>query len=371
MKKLRVLKDNISATLFLCVVIVVSLSICTFLFALSYYNAVGEPKKGLSFYENDIKDNIYLNFSNEEDMTYYALSKKCDLSNLAILVENGRFTMEYIDNYDNINQVEVQIKIVSKSLVQNYKDYGLKFDVDSTENEKQAYVSENIKNFFKVNKIYDIENGYEGKYKYTQSVKVLGYFNEYYTFDKGYLGTYKLDNCIVIFDDIPLYANVECGIVSNEYDIDYYTSLGFEAETIDDIQKNLKKIEVNATFLKLAISALLLVIVVILANYLLSIDKIIKRNGIMQIYGVTKKDCIWIEIIKMAILYMIAISISAIISFVAMSIAMKTSSIIMTWQTFGISCGVMLAIYVLSIAVGFIKFLRVPMLKSINNEYVE
>ena len=100
-------------------------------------------------------------------------------------------------------------------------------------------------------------------------------------------------------------------------------------------------------------------------------DKLIKRSGIMYIYGGKRSTIIAIEIIKMLLIFVFSFILSTTVMGIIISTAYMDNGIFIDWPTYLISASIIFGIYILCISFGFIKFAKFKPLNSISNNNLE
>ena len=158
----------------------------------------------------------------------------------------------------------------------------------------------------------------------------------------------------------------------NDKTPEYYNNLGAYAITFHDLNQMLKRTNfANNTWLSWLISILILIIVIITANYFFAADKMIKRSGVMYIYGAKRSDIIFIELLKMLILFITAFVISTFSTAILIVTHQEPTNIMVDWASYFPCAAALLAIYLACISIGFVKFAKFKPLKAISNNNTE
>jgi len=183
----------------------------------------------------------------------------------------------------------------------------------------------------------------------------------------------------LIYDDIPPFAKIESGLMISDKTPEYYKSLGAFAKTAKQMNIDSKTSQVNDFFFYWCICAIVLFIVVVTANYYFAADKLIKRSGVMYIYGGKRSTIIYIEILKLLMLFIVAFSIATLTIGIVIS---ETSyhdritneyiaSELVDWKTHFTCMGIMFGVFIASISLGLTKFAKFKPLKAISNNNTE
>ena len=372
MNKLSIFKDNLKSSYFLSSVIVFFLTFTLIILPLCYYQSVEHVVDvTIDIYNEKTADYCIISFDDYftdiENITYKELSKTFDMENFAGIVNYGWYSVT--DEVGNV--FTYSYNFVSEALVKNMPPLDFKFSAKMPKDYREAYVPKGLGESYEIGKIYEI-SVYQGIYQYKQKIKILGYCEtEYYDFICGW--TYTLlghyDNNFLIYDDIPPLANIESGLMMDDNTPEYYNSLGGRAFTIGQMNTNYKTAEVNDIFLCWCICALVLFVLVVLANYYFAADKLVKRSGVMYIFGGKRSTIIAMEIVKLLLIFALAVCISAMT--IGIVIAEKGSYVIVDWASYFICVAIILVIYAASCSLGFVKLARFKPLKAISNSNTE
>lgn len=373
MNKLKILKNSINSTLLLSLVILICLTFALICFPLACYTLV-ERKDGkdIAFYSEELADCCYIDFEHPKsnlNNIYCKLEETLDMENCATTALYGNVEYE-IDKIVH----SYTLAFVNETVVKNLPSLGYNFTKNMPEGYREAYAPIALEDIYKVREEpYEI-SVYEGPYQYKQKIKIIGYTGKnYYNFgwfSSALLGTYAND--FVIYDNIPPYANIKQGIMINDKTPEYYNNLGAYAITFDDLNQMLKRTTLsNNTWLSWLISILILIIVIITANYFFAADKMIKRSGVMYIYGAKRSDIIFIELIKMLILFITAFVISTFSTAILIVTHQDPTNVMVDWASYFPCAAALLAIYLACISIGFVKFAKFKPLKAISNNNTE
>ena len=368
MNKLKILKISISSTALLSIVILIAMSFTLVVFPLSYYQSLAKVNfEDMVGYDDSIADYCAVNFYATNNH-YEELCKTFDMNSFAGIANYGYVQSEFDKDPDG---TYYQVSFVSEKMVNDLPPLDYKFSKTKPKGYREAYAPVKLKEDYKIGKIYDI-SVYEGVYQYKQKIKILGYCEtEYYDFICGW--TYTLlghyDNNFLIYDDIPPLANIESGLMMDDKTPEYYNSLGVCAFTIGQMNTNYKTAEVNDIFLCWCICALVLFVLVVLANYYFAADKLVKRSGVMYIFGGKRSTIIAMEIVKLLLIFALAVCISAMT--IGIVIEEKGSYVIVDWASYFICVAIILVIYAVSCSLGFVKLARFKPLKTISNSNTE
>lgn len=372
MKKLRILKDSLMSTWFFSLVTVLSLALAVVIISITYNNSFGKIQKDVIGYDENLKNYTVVDFASYKGSTNFKeLSEKMDMTGYAGVIYIGDVVLNEEAPEDRWERMTIQV--LTPSMSQNVNTNGLEFSKDISSFSKEAYVTKNYQQYYQLGQYYDFSFN-QGIYEYKVKVKIIGYVDEFiynnykvtYTEDFG-----RTDFGLMICDYPPDYMNIENGIMINDKTPEYYQKLGVEAKTLQQVNDMNKTQNVNIVFLYFCIGTLILILVVIFANYYLSADKILKRFGVMFICGEKRQNLIFIELVKMLLLFVFAIALSSLILGVLINILSKQNLKIVTWNDFGITVGLIFVLYMLSIAIGFIKIAKSEPLKSISQENLE
>ena len=370
MRKIRALKDNILATWLFSLVTIVSLIISIVLASITYYGSFGQIKGDMIGYDKGLKDYTIVDFSSYNGTTnYIELSNKMDMTGYAGMIYVGEIVLLETPDYTK----RCSINVMSEAMAKNVECFEYKFSETLPNGYREAYVSKQYENYYKLGKYYNFCFN-EGLYEYRVKVKIIGYTttDKYYDYNIIYGDTFLSNSSgMVICDTPPSYINIANGIMINDKSKEYYESLGVNALSLEEVNDMNKKAMINDVFVYLCICTIILISIVIFANYILSTDKIVKRCGISYICGNTRKRIILMEILKMLTLFILSLIVSSIIIAFIIQIGISNSMVVVNWASFGIITGIIFLIYLLAISVGFIKIAKVPPLKAISGEYIE
>ncbi len=378
MNKLSIFKDNLKSSYFLSSVIVFFLTFTLIILPLCYYQSVEHVVDvTIDIYNEKTADYCIISFDDYftdiENTTYKELSKTFDMENFAGIVNYGWYSV----TNEVGNVFTYSYNFVSEALVKNMPPLDFKFSAKMPKDYREAYVPKGLGESYEIGKIYEI-SVYQGIYQYKQKIKVIGYSgNIYYDFNRGknmitdmYHGTFS--NSFMIYDNIPPYAKVnENGLMINDKTADYYKNLGASARSLRDLNESYQKTDVNDVFMYWMAAILFLFAVVIISNYYFMADKLIKRSGIMYIYGGKRSTIIAIEIIKMLLIFVFSFILSTTVMGIIISTAYMDNGIFIDWPTYLISASIIFGIYILCISFGFIKFAKFKPLNSISNNNLE
>lgn len=346
---------------------------------LAYFQSFARiSDEDIAGYSDDIADFCAVDFYMLPNQHYQELSKTFDMENFA-----GTAIYGYVE-YQSIGDespTHYQLVFASNKLVSELPSLGYDFSKTRPKDYKEAYAPISLKDKYKIGKKYEI-SCYEGDYQYKQSIMILGYCeNHYYEF-----GAWRRDSFynlfwsnFLIFDDIPPLAKVESGLMMSDKTPEHYNNLGAYAKTVRQVNKESKTSEVIDIFLYWCICAMVLFIVAVTANYYFAADKMIKRSGVMYTYGGKRSDIILIEILKMLLLFLLAFAIATLTIGIVISETTYTdvytheiiASNLVDWKTHFTCVGITFAIYIASISLGLIKFIRFEPLKALSSSNVE
>ncbi len=370
MNKLKILKNSINSTLLLSLVILICLTFALICFPLACYTLV-ERKDGedIEYYSEEFADCCYIDFEHPDsnlNNIYCKLEETLDMENFATTALYGNVKYE-IDKIVH----SYTLTFVSEPVVKKLPPLGYNFKQNMPDGYREAYAPIALKDIYKVREEpYEI-SVYEGPYQYKQKIKVIGYTEKkYYDFHSSHFRKYEND--FLIYDNIPPYANIRDGIMINDKTPEYYNNLGVYAITFHDLNQMLKRTTLsNNTWLYWLISILILIIVIITANYFFAADKMIKRSGVMYIYGAKRSDIIFIELLKMLILFITAFVISTFSTAILIVTHQEPTNIMVDWASYFPCAAALLAIYLACISIGFVKFAKFKPLKAISNNNTE
>ena len=381
MNKLRILKSSLFSTALLSIVILIATSFIMVVFPLAYYQSFARiSDDDIAGYSEDIADYSAVSFASLENHQYYNLCKTFDMENFAGTASYGYVEYKSPDELDS-PQVYELLFVSEKAANELPALHGYNFSKTKPKNYREAYAPTNLKNVYKVGEIYTI-SCYEGVYYKEWTIKILGYCeNPYYDFYPAYYTESFLKDMwsnFLIFDDIPTYAKIESGLMMSDKSSEYYSNLGAYARVVREMNIDRKTSEVNDFFLYWCISAIILIVIVVMANYYFASDKLIKRSGVMYIYGGKRSTIICTEIVKMLLLFFIAMLIATMIIGIVIaetsypSLSGETlASDYVDWKTHFTCVGIMFAAYLASISLGLIKLLRFKPLKALSNNNIE
>ena len=368
MRKLRIIKDNIISTWLFSLVIVVSITLSVVLLSTTYHSSFGQMRmEDYAIYNSELKDYSVVSF---KDLPYIKIKEKVDMTGYAGIIPIAREEYKINEEYKYYD-----VEIVTPTMVKYYQRNGFDFNpnVPNTQDYREGVVSSKYSDYFKIGEYYEYSYK-EGIYNYSVKVKIIGYTdNTYYDFNGVH---YDFDNTLreiglLICDNPPNYFSIPTGLMINDKSTDYYKENGFSAKTLEEYNDEFHRNGAPSYLFYWCICIILLVAVITLANYLFSADKIIKRSGIMYISGSKRLTIVLMELFKMLTLYIIAIILSAVIISIIIPIGLHNGTIFTSWASYGISLGIVFAIYILSILIGFIKIIKTPLLKAIGGEYIE
>ncbi len=373
MNKLKILKNSINSTLLLSLVILICLTFALICFPLACYTLV-ERKDGkdFAFYSEELADCCYIDFEHPKsnlNNIYCKLEETLDMENCATTALYGDVKYE-IDKLVH----SYSLKFVSETIVKKLPPLGYNFEKNMPDGYREAYAPIALKDIYKVREeLYEI-SVYEGPYQYKQKIKIIGYTGKNYydfgQFSSALLDTYEND--FLIYDNIPPYANIRYGMMINDKTPEYYNNLGAYAITFFDENERHKRTNfADNTWLSWLISILILIIVIITANYFFAADKMIKRSGVMYIYGAKRSDIIFIELLKMLILFITAFVISTFSTAILIATHQEPTNIMVDWASYFPCAAALLAIYLACISIGFVKFAKFKPLKAISNNNTE
>ncbi len=376
MNKLKMLKINISSTWFLSLALFVVVACTMVLFSISYYPSIARIKGDIDIYDNNLKDYCLISFDASKlsvKKNYKELSTVFDMENFAGIASYGGLT-DYSNPY---HEKYFSFEFVSEKMVTNLPSLGYDFKKTKPKGYKQAFAPYELREKYEIGKKYPI-SCYEGdEYGYEQTVEIIGYTDKpYYSISNAITNSmiteYGMYNSFLIYDDIPKYAKVNGGMMMSDKSAEYYRELGANCRTFKELNDLQRTSEVNDSFLYWCISTIILFAIVIAANYYFTQDRLIKRSGIMFIYGGKRSDIVLVEFIKMLLLFIFAFAISAFV--IAMIILKKGEydfDTIVDWKTFFKCSAIMFAIYFSSISFGLIKLVKFNPLKALSNSNVD
>ena len=372
MNRIRLFFENLKNTWLFSLVIFVEITLCICAFAVSYTAYIGSGQE-FNFYSSKIADNSYVIFdgySAANDTSAEKIEEVIghDLSSLATSVKLGDMFLKGEEVEED--RYYPKVTLVTPALVNNFKKNGVNFSENLNAQYKEAYVSNWYDEKFKIGGIYEVEIGNEYE-AHSMKIKVKGYYDNtpYYSFDYRFISSHSAD--VIICDNLPKDVSINAGIFINENDASFYSDLGFDSQSVKEYRAERLESSSYVLFMFLAIICLIFSFATILCNYVLNVDKITKRSAVMYVCGETKKSIVVMEGLKMTMIYVAAFLVNLIITPIIKAIGDINLSTLITWENFFMSSGIMLAIYVFSIIIGFFKFVRIDPLQVINNEHIE
>ncbi len=379
MNNLKILKTSILSTALLSIVILIAMSFTMVVLPLAYYPSIAKiSNEDVVGYSKDIADYCVINFYELDNYQYQNLCKTFDMENFAGTVQYGTVGLQ---TPSSLVETDYELTFVSEKMVNDLPSLGYNFSKTKPTSYKEAYAPAIAKDKFEKDKIYKIST-FEGNYKYEQNIKILGYTEKkYYNFFAGITSSFlkNYDWNFLIYDDIPPFAKIESGLMMSDKTPEYYKSLGAFAKTAKQMNIDSKTSQVNDFFFYWCICAIVLFIVVVTANYYFASDKLIKRSGVMYIYGGKRSTIIYIEILKLLMLFIVAFSIATLTIGIVIS---ETSyhdritneyiaSELVDWKTHFTCMGIMFGVFIASISLGLTKFAKFKPLKAISNNNTE
>ncbi len=379
MNNLKILKTSILSTALLSIVILIAMSFTMVVLPLAYYPSIAKiSNEDVVGYSKDIADYCVINFYGLDNYQYHNLCKTFDMENFAGTVQYGNVELQ---TPSSLVETDYKLTFVSEKMVNDLPSLGYNFSKTKPTSYKEAYAPAIAKDKFEKDKIYKIST-FEGTYKYEQTIKILGYTEKkYYNFFAGMTQSFfeNYDWDFLIYDDIPPFAKIESGLMISDKTPEYYKSLGAFAKTAKQMNIDSKTSQVNDFFFYWCICAIVLFIVVVTANYYFAADKLIKRSGVMYIYGGKRSTIIYIEILKLLMLFIVAFSIATLTIGIVIS---ETSyhdritneyiaSELVDWKTHFTCMGIMFGVFIASISLGLTKFAKFKPLKAISNNNTE
>ncbi len=302
-----------------------------------------------------------------------------DLSEFATVACFGEVERKRLND---LNEWEIYysgaVSVITPSLLENFDNLGYKKSMGKTDEYYEAYVHKN--NDYELNKVYDVPfAGTDGIVR-TLSIKPVAYFNEsdyYYNFSSS-IST-PVSNVssgeILICDDVENfeYAEIGSGIFVTEQPPSHYEDLGFVSMTVQqlyDSNRAMQK-ELGALPLYLSIVMILFTCVSILCMYNINVSKTIRKRTVNYICGVSAKTQLVMELSKMSMIFLISFFVNLAPSIILGSDFMyrKIDMIWLSVPNLFISTAVMLGTYLLSIAIGLVKYVKADTVKIINNQH--
>lgn len=365
MKKIKLFLYNIKNSWVFLGVIFVELVLCMILLSIAMTNFLGVNNQ-FAYFNKKVADNPFVTFDG------YSLENDTTVSNISEYLSDDLSTLATAVNIGGVVSADIEystpyVTIATPALCQNFNNKGLKFSKDISDEYREAYVAEKYSSIYEKGEMYDIAVGSDDDICYSQKVKIKGYIEgqNYYAFSSGYIYFRPAD--IVICDKLPQFANLSSGIFVDGNSVDYYKDLGFKVTTVQKYYDMSKDSSPFTIYLYLAVIVILFTFVTILCNYVLSVDKLAKRNATMFVYGNTATAGIVNEGIKMLFAFLLAFATGIGIAELIVYLGVQRQNIMITMPHFYLSALIVLGVYVLAIVIGFIKFASAKPLKVINN----
>lgn len=366
MKKIKLFLYNVKNSWLFLLVIFIELVLCMTLLAVALTNFLGENSR-FAYYNKSVASKSFVTFegySLDNDIQVQAISKylEDDLSTLATTVNIGS-----VQALNSSEEKTLSLTIATPALCANFNNKGLKFSKNLAREYREAYVAKAYSKYYEKDKMYDISLENDGEI-YKQKIKIAGYIEdgkEYYSFSSGDI--YFRSVQMVVCDELPQFANLSSGIFINDKDTEFYKNLGFKALTVREYYDYQKEYSPFMIYLYLAIIIMLFSFVTILCNYVLSVDKMSRRNASLFVCGSTNKASIVLEGIKMLFAYLIAFVVGISIASLIVYIGMERQNIMVTMSNFYLSALIIFGLYVLAVVIGFVKFVRAKPLKVLGN----
>ncbi len=365
MKKIKLFLYNVKNSWFFLLVIIIELVLCMTLLAIALTNFLGENNR-FAYYNKAVENKSFVTFegySLDNDIQVQTISKYLgdDLSTLATTINIGS-----VQVWNNAEE-SLYLTIATPALCANFNSKGLKFSKNLESEYREAYVAKAYSEYYKTDKMYDISVENDGEI-YKQKIKIVGYIEdgkEYYSFSSGDIYFRSLQ--MVVCDELPQFANLSSGIFINDKTPEFYKNLGFKALTVREYYDYQKESSPFMIYLYLAIIIMLFSFVTILCNYVLSVDKLSRRNASLFVCGSTNKASIATEGKKMLFAYLIAVVVGISIASLMVFIGTERQNIIVTMSNFYLSALIIFGLYVLAVVIGFVKFVRAKPLKVLGN----
>ena len=376
MNKFKMLKNSISSTIVLTTVIWFCITV-----AMMFLPICIEATKPYVFendmviYSEEIADYAFVHFAKRSSgLTNFELygnleKRGVDMENFAGTAVIGQ--KKYIDKESNgLIENEFAITIVSEKMVEKLPSLGFEFSRKIRNDYKEAYIPMYFKDEFKEGDEMPLTVN-EGEYTYSVKLKIKGYTGkDYYDFN-GWGTNDRLSDTafdFIIYDDIPWHGKIKGGLMMGDKRARDYVDLGFDAESLREIKERRAIVVLSYDdALILGISIMILVGIIVGANYYFSVDKMTKRSGVMCIFGGKRSDIVVIEFIKMLLIFVVAMMVAMLVLFLMSLNILGVVSV----SSCLISIGVVFAIYIVSVSFGFIKFARFKPLEAISNYNVE
>lgn len=367
MNKLKLLKDSILSTALLSFVIWFCIASTLIVFPIFYSLSIDlEEDVDIDIYSEDIADYCVVNFENVNQY-YVELCKTFDMENYAGLAYVGSIEVKEEDNY--MNTFNYSVNIVSQKMIEELPSLGYDFSKAVPAGCTKAYAPFNFKNEYEIGQDYDICVN-KGDYEYKRKLNIIGFVeNDYYEFRVGTTQRMlsSFGNSFLICDDIPDYAKIESGLMMSDKSAEDYRKLGVSAETLRELNERQKSMKPDNFSLYWIVCIIFLIAVSITANYYFSADKMMKRSGVMFIYGGARKDIILIEFIKLMLIFLAAFVLT--LSIIAITISYMSG--IFYWGPYFLCAGITFVIYCISISFGFVKFAMFKPLSALSNNNIE
>lgn len=328
--------------------VIVETVICIILLSICLH-AAEINKVNSAFYNGTVAKTSYVSFGSN-GMTVGELKARLgnDLSDMATAtdIENFPYPM---------------LTIVTPSVVDKMPNLGIKFSKDLPADYREAYVSEIYKSDYKKGDIYDIPIDDDKSVR----IKILGHFDEmsnYYRFTE--FAVTAPTNGIIVCDNLSDDMTVYNSFFFNGESPAIYKDMGFSAKLGKDLYN---ENTTNRILDYLSIIILLVMITSIFCNYMLNLDKLKKRYAIQHVSGIDHRTIIVSEVIKMAIMFLVAVMIALFVTIGVVELDTSDNGT-MSYVSYIYSILIVLGLYGVTVSCGLFGLVHIKPLSAIKDE---
>lgn len=378
--KLRFLWSEIKGSLPFLIIVTVEIIVCTFLLNLAFSN-LNSVTAYTRYYDESISSYSYVTTYNSTlpvDNNVAELKNHVNLDNLATTFSLGRIAEKEIINGKETELYRRYMKVFTPILWEKFNNYDF--------NKKPNKISDNYYEAYVFEYQYKVGETYTLKYRCSDSqireinIKAIKYFDPnsyFYNFESnegniintlGGLGVVICANP-KDFD----FASIESGIFADENPPSYYQSKGFNSKTVNELYKSHKELNNYSYTLYMYIAVIAMVFVVgsIIILYTININNMARKRTVNYISGLSTGKQLMYELIKMLGVFIVAALASYLVTAIVFLIFQSNEyfAYLKNPKFMFISIGLIFGVYLISLILGIIKYIKEDAIKIINNEH--